>query len=240
MTSLLRSIASGRRISALLLATALTTTASAQTNSFNTGTLLNVGALSPATTTGSTMGGMLVTWTFASGLAFSSNWRDIGGGLWGVSSGGFSVELGADVNTFGGLWSIKNRTNSNISSVRFNGAPGNTVFDCQNGAGCTPDTPGSNQGFSLTTASLSFQTTATGIYSNAVGVGGNPGVGDLYEQLTISFANGTMPTNQFYDFFADTDNYLSATVVPEPGTWALTLVGLTAVGVASRRRRTRR
>lgn len=197
------------------------------------------------------MTGMLVTWNFAGGGgSFSSAWGDIGGGRFGVTgANSFSLSLGATENTFGGLWTLQNSTTQRLSSIRLNGAPGRTLFDCDwTGTVCNNSglgagffgTSGSADGYSLLNAGGSYAGGVTGQYSNRVGVGGNPPVGDLFEQLTIGFddiigANGT------YMFYADTDNSSfdqppPTVVTPEPSTWALIFVGLAAVGVAKRRR----
>ncbi len=186
------------------------------------------------------MGGMLVTWTFVGVGSVSATWADLGGGNWGVSSGGFSVAVAAGGNTFSSVWRLTNATNNRVSSVRFNGAPGLTLFDCALGvgsAGCTEDTPGSNAGRSLFTTGGTYPGAISGVYANRVSVGGNAAVGDLFEELTVNFDN-VLGAQSLYQFIADTDNYVAnTTVTPEPATWALLLSGLAAVGVAARRRK---
>lgn len=234
----LRSRAFGRYCIALALVMASSSAAVAQTNTFSNGSALNVPGLSALATTGSLMGGMQVTWTFVNVGSFSSSWADIGGGNWGVSSNGFSVAVGSNGNTFATVWSLTNATNNRVSSVRFDGVPGNTVFDCFLGVDCTSDTPGSNQGRSLLTTGGTYFGSVSGAYTNRVGVGGNAALGDLYGQLTITF-DDILGAQSTYQFIADTDNFVQSIVTPEPGSWELLLVGLAAVGVASHRGRRR-
>lgn len=235
-----RMLSLARCSSALALAAVSASGVAAQSNSFTAGTPMSVSAISPVTATGSTMAGMLVTWTFvgAGGGTFSSAWADLGGGNWGITSGGFTISVAAAGNTFSSVWNVTNATNNRVASIRFNGAPGNTVFDCDFGAGCTPDTPGSNAGRSLFTTGGTYPGGVTGAYTNRVGVGGNPAVGDIYEQLTITF-DDLLGAFSRYEFIADTDISVPMNVVPEPGAWALMVTGLSVLGMTSRRRRNR-
>lgn len=146
------------------------------------------------------MVGMLVTWNFAGGGGtFSSAWGKLGGGLYGVAgANNFSLSFEAATNTFGGVWSLQNSTVNRLSSIRLNGAPGRTLFDCDwTGTACNMNgraagllgTPGSAGGWSLETAAGgTYGGGLTGQYANAVGVGGNPPVGDLFEQRTMEQA----------------------------------------------------
>lgn len=237
-------------ITAALAAMAVAAPASAQTVSFNPGTLYTGPALTGYSTTGSLMGGMLVTWTFTDGLFGSATWGDLGDGDWGVKSGGFTMRLQSYSDTFIDPWSMFNNTGKSIASVRFNGAPGRTLFDCAWGAaqcqgpGAGPDegTEGSARGYTLRTESLGVVASAT--YSNMYRLNtlGAP-VGDLFEQLEISFGQNGLGTWGIYQFTADTDNSTldappPTTSVPEPASLALVIPGIAAfAAIANRRRR---
>jgi hypothetical protein len=226
----------------------------AQTNSFVPGSAVNSPALTGFVTTGIDMVDMLVTWTWSDGTSAGAAWANLGGNNCGVAGDGVSVTFDCDQNTFdqgGGLsrWLIANGSDRSLASVRFNGAPGRTLFDCDwNGQTCEnmgsaaagTGTTGSANGWSHEQAGGSFGGSVLGEYSNLVSVSGIGAVGDLFEQLTITFVGG-MDSDLTYEFYADTDNSLfdapPPTVVPEPSTYAMMLVGLAGIGGLVRRRR---
>lgn len=68
-----------------------------------------------------------------------------------------------------------------------------------------------------------------------IGVGQGSGAGvnfsALADNLALTFDSGSAPTTLSYDFAA------AQAPVPEPGTWAMMLLGFGAIGVAARRRK---
>jgi hypothetical protein len=223
----------------------------AQTNTFVAGTrFVSPDVVTDFTTGGSEMVGMRVTWSFTDGSSAFDFWRSLSPGTWGVSGGGFEVINSSD-NTFGGAWSVRNFSNRIVSSVRFNGASGRTLFDCAwNGTRCDNTgsrgddllnpTVGSAGGASHTQVGGSYTGAVFGEYANLIGIGGAAPVGDLFEQLTISFAAG-LGVQGTYDFRADTDNSdfnaPPPTSVPEPTAFALLAVGAAGLASVARRRR---
>ena len=118
------------------------------------------------------------------------------------------------------------------------GAPAGGVFD--RAFGGLAGTPGSGPGRDVVEANdpggNEFEMTVT--YRNAVGVGGAPPVGDLFESVEIAFGNG-VPEGENYSLFLDTDVAVGLTTVPEPASVLLLGGGLAALAAVARRRRTR-
>lgn len=225
--------------------------------SFTQGTLVNAFAVTSSEINGVDMLGMELTLSIAGGGTLSTVWAELGNGICGGSfSNGFRVSLGCTTNTYAAdgssIWSIVNSSQDGILALRMNGAPGKTVFDCGFSSlfGCSgvggPDegTPGSGLGFSLANrAGGSYGFNPSSFYTNLVGVAGNPAIGDLFEQLTLTFDN-VLPANGTYLFGLDTDNATFRAVppvspVPEPSTYALMFTGLTGIFLSARRRRIR-
>ncbi len=216
----------------------------AQTNTYSNGVEYITPELTGFATTGALMEDMLVTWTFAGGGTSFASWGDLGGGVWGVSVDGFEITLGEDDDTYTSVWSLANNTNNRLSSVRFNGAPGRTLFDCGwTGTECTTlgdeiGTEGSALGFSLFTSG-DYAGSVSGFYTNRVRLAGESAVGDLFEQLTIQF-DDILGAQGTYQWFADTDNsgldQPPPRVVPEPSTGLLTVAGVISLLLLSRGR----
>jgi hypothetical protein len=227
----------------------------AQSNTFVTGTQYNAAAISSTSTFGNQMTGMQVTWTYADGGGtFSGIWGNLVGDNWGVADAeGFSLGFASFQETFNGSWLLTSGTTKRLASVRINGAPGKTMFDCgwyvtgrcASGLGDAEGTAGSNLGRTFQ-RNTGYTGAVMGVYSNAIGIGGNAPGGDLFEQLEITFVGG-MVANSWYSFYADTDNsdlgqpppsvVGPVVVTPEPATWAMMLVGMTLMCVVRARRR---
>jgi hypothetical protein len=220
--------------SAALLSAALAAPLSAQTVSYTNGTQYSASALTGFQTRGNMMGGMMVSWQFVGGGSGSAAWGNLGSGNWGVSGGGLSVFMGDNVDTFGGLWSVWNNSNSALKSLRFNGAPGRTLFDID----FSSSTDGSANGWTF--ANTTSQAGVSAQYSNIFKLTADAApVGDLYEQLFVDFGDG-LTAGSRYGFNADTDNSPSdsppPTPVSEPLSATLLAAGLAGL-VAARRRK---
>lgn len=222
----------------------------AQTNTFAPGAQVNSPSLTGFSTDGSEMVGMALTLNVAGGGVLNTSWINDGNGFCGGTfANGFSVSMGCTDDSFSSTWTVNNNSNDRINSLRFNGAPGRTIFDCGwNGNGCENTgtgavfgTDGSANGRSMTTvAGGTYGGGISGFYANAVGLNGNAPIGDLFEQLTIQF-DAVLGAGDTYLFSADTDNSSfdapPPTVVPEPSTYALMFSGLVGIGLMARRRR---
>ncbi len=215
----------------------------AQSITFDNGTPYEAVALTGFTTSGAQMTGMVVTATFADGSTSQGSWQDLGGGLHGVRINGlFSISFASGGDTFSGNWTATNLGNQGLRSLRLSGSEGRTIFDAVAGE---TGTPGSANGNPLETVGGSYDGDVTGRYSNIFNLTGDAAVGDLWEELLISFTTGTgLEAQGTYVFRADTDNSPfdqppPGPVVPEPSTYVLMATGLAGLAALGRRRGTR-
>jgi hypothetical protein len=201
------------------------------------------------------MAGMVITATWMDGLfpAAQCIWAN-GVACLATSAGSvnlFQVSLVDDTGanatgSFNGLWTIKNlRNDSGLSTITFNGAPGDTIFDRSKGLtystnacggtgsnlSCWTDvgTTGSNVGFdaagSNKNGSQVGTLTGTAVYKNQVKLFSSAtAFGDEYTTVQISFnGNGLLAgaigvsTTNAATFRMDTDNFAQ----PEPSTFIL-------------------
>ena len=182
-------------ISKLLTGASVTAIALGSIGSANAATIT---ALTGFSTLGSNMDGMEITVNFQNGTSSTDIWRDLNSTKGGAGTGGWELTQSGD--TFGGQWQFKNNTGANITSLVINAITGKTVFDI---FGNSEGTPQSANGIKYYTASGFAPTSFE--YGNIVNLSGQAPVGDLYGQLTLSWASG-ISSGQFLNFVADTDN----------------------------------
>ncbi len=237
---------------ALLVASA---PAAAQ-STFSDGTPRAAGSVTQAAVSGADMAGMSVSWGFSDGSTGAGSWSLFPAGYHGVGDSRTTLYFGSTpgVTTDTGLWWVimsgTPSTTPNLSWIRLNGGSAGVAFDCGwvRARGCATTGTGDEEGSAGSGPGYSFQrngvsetdATASAAYSNVFGLGGAIPIGDLFEELTISFSRsggGGLEAGESFVFQADTDLLEDGAVsVPEPSALALLSVGaLTLLGAARRR-----
>jgi hypothetical protein len=208
------------------------------------GVLQDVPGITTHQTFGDKMAGMEVTALFSSGAKESVVWAATGPGAGEAKGTTWTLEEAGD--TFSSLWllSYDGGQDGLLTGLSFDGfAAGvsdhGVMFDRSfdnDGLPIGEVTPGSALGrdlFELPTLLNVF-----GTYSDAVGVGGNAPLEDLYRRLDIRFRGATGgPAGldgvnlSFVEFLQDTD---SPRIVPEPSTLVLFALGCLALAIRRR------
>jgi len=222
-------------------------TGSAQAATFNYFTnnapVANTTALTGFATTGSMMGGMSITVGFSDGSFSTGTWIAGAGNTGGAAALGWTLALDGD--TFSASWILSNVSNLLLKSLYIDAGVGDTVFDR---TAPSFGSDGSAQGRDFVEVSNSLLGTINVTYSQAVGIGGNAPVGDLFARMLVDFtgaSNGVATgglSRGFWSFGQDTDNLflpgdLTPGETPIPGALPLFVSGLGALGLITYRRK---
>ena len=210
----------------------------------NTGTTVNAIDLTGFSTNGAGMTGMTVSALFGGGTV-TCIWAPTGidsGGCSGLAAGVGSFAVSQSGDTFSSNWTLTNTTAVGAAPIPllrilFDGITGSTVFDRTFG-GLT-GTNGSALGADATGTTPAGQPNGSATYIDLVSTLGNPPVGDIFGRLSIDFGNGLLPQGAA-TWVADTDTIglRGGGNTPEPGTWAMLLLGGSALlGVRRLKRR---
>ena len=223
-----------RLLTAFALTAAVAAPAGAATISyFEGGVATSIPGLTGFATTGAMMDGMQVTACFTVLGCQTRSWADLAApDSGGVSGTGWGLSMTGDSFSAPWLFDFASDNLGQLVSLLLDGRAGLTVFDRT-----LPNqgTPGSAQGLDWTTT-LNGGTLIDVTYRDPTNIDGALAVGDLFQQVFVSFGQ-TGPRTDF-SFSQDTDNDSRATgKVPEPST--LLLLGIGLLGVAGLRYRRR-
>lgn len=250
---------------------AVTAPAQAQTVTSSTGTTSSTSAIQ-STVSAAEMKGMKISGMLEDGsISGFDMWRDLGSDTWGADLWSGAEGTGTHIatvsmtpgsaDTYHTNWSITLYQTNNLKSLSFEGGAsyGGVLFDRTrwsfDSCGLFVGTCGSDIGRDFNTIDSKW-TGITANYTNAVGLGSDPIVGDIFSRVDVDFTQAQWcrinfiicyrpnadvpdvdgPNPNPFGFMMDTDLGTFSTV-PEPSTYALMGFGLAALGFVSRRRR---
>jgi len=240
----------------LALLLAAVTTPSAAQSTFTIGTPQSATAVRQEAVTSGDMAGLAVSWGYGDGTVRSGGFTLFPTGSWGVTDGRFTMDFEGTpgVTTDQGRWRVflsgPAATVSDLRWIRLSGRSIGVAFDCgwatgrgcaSRGAGLDEGSTGSGLGYSFDVVDADTDASVSAVFANVWGLGGAAPVGDLFEEVTISFVDAVgdgLLGGDNVSFRLDTDLLaLNASAVPEPGMFGLLALG--AAGMVRRRRRGR-
>jgi hypothetical protein len=195
-------------------------------------TVVEVPAITGFTTTGAQMTGMTVTALFRGGFTETLAWTATGtqsgtvsGTDWGITESGTTFANEA--------WHVTNTSGSRLVELKFDGAPGLTVFDIIPSATITE---GSATGKAFK-SNLGDDNLIVATYSAAVKlIGAAAPLGDLFQRLSVDFTGVAYGgVSGAFKFSQDTDNSSRLNAVPAPAMLVFFGLGLLALRWSSRK-----